>query len=176
MLEMTGVNGAEFSFINNCEGLLGKGETCTIGVTGNPVGFGSKYAELRIFSNDPLKKPFSIVQLYATSKRPKIVLDKDILTFGKVLLGNTSEQKTIMLKNKGLSDLEISEISLEEKTGEFIVQNNCLDILQSGAACAMTVTFVPATTGMRKDKIIVSSNDPKRPLVYVGLQGKGKEF
>jgi hypothetical protein len=112
------------------------------------------------------------VKLLGAAPPPLISASPISVNFGNGALGGNL-QKTITIKNTGTSDLEISDISITgTNASEFSQTDDCTTIL-AGFSCTITSTFTPAFLpyGQKSAVITVSSNDPKRPSLYVKLLG-----
>jgi probable HAF family extracellular repeat protein len=170
-LVITGTNASEFNK-NDCL-TISPGASCSIDVTFAPtLPFGKKSAILSINSNDP-KKSIVNVRLSGQAAPPKISVSPKSLNFGSVQVGNIST-KMITLKNTGISDLLINnEIFISgTNTGEFSQTNDCSTI-STGNLCTINVTFTPISPASSKSAIIIiSSNDPKQPMINVKAKGK----
>jgi len=66
----------------------------------------------------------------------------------------------LTVSNPGLVSLKISSVVAE---GNFAQTNDCGSVLPAGAACSITVTFAPTTTGTSKGAIIIADDAPGSP-------------
>ena len=100
------------------------------------------------------------------------VEDKSTSTFAKTLIG-TSRQKTVLIKNTGNTQLDISAV-LVEGTGFSItaLSDNSLAFNESGS---VTLTFKPEASGEVQGSLTVASNAKNTPLFWISLSAGGFE-
>jgi C1A family cysteine protease len=170
-LEAGGDNGNDFSFVNGCSSEIPAGGNCTIDVTATPSEYGKRSGELRIITNDPKKQPYQVIKMTAKAIPPKINVKPSSLRFEPLAMGNPPETKTVIIENKGLSDLAFSRV-YAEGISDFLIVNNCPSVLEGGASCTMEFSFQPSEIGLREELISISTNDPKKPSVMVKCSGK----
>jgi hypothetical protein len=90
------------------------------------------------------------------------------LSFGYLLVGQTSPAQTVTLTNPaGSAPLSIS--SIETSTG-FTETNNCGSTLAGGASCTISVTFTPTAAGTFSGSLAISTSASSTPL-GVSLSG-----
>ena len=171
-ISITGADQSEFIQTNDCSTIPAK-SSCPVTVTFAPaIPFGKKSASLSIISDDP-NKPTINVKLSGQASPPKISVSPKSVKLGSVAVGDTSTPKTITIKNTGISDLVIDDISITgTDAGEFSQTSSCSTI-PKGGSCTIDVTFAPALAGKKSASMGVSSNDPKHPVVTVNLGGVG---
>jgi hypothetical protein len=176
-LEIAGTNGIDFSYQNGCSVTLPAGETCAIDVAILPGDNGKRSGELRIFSNDSKKQPFYSIKMSANAKAPKISLKPSSLRFEPIKVGDLSRVssgvKTIVIENKGLSDLIFDTVNTDN-ISDFSFVNNCPSILEGVAFCTMEFSFMPTDVGTKTGFISINSNDPKKPALIVKFTGKAE--
>jgi C1A family cysteine protease len=175
-IERTGANGSDFSFIDGCSGFIPAGESCSIDVTVTSSDYGKRSGEFRIYSNDNKKQPYYLIKMTANAKAPKISVKPSSLRFEPLLLGDLSGlsgTQTIIIENKGLSDLIFDAVDTNN-ISDFSLVNNCSSILEGGASCTMEFSFLPTDVGTRSGFITISSNDPKKQSATVKVTGKGE--
>ena len=172
-ISITGLNPTEFSQTNDCT-TIPAGTSCTITATFNPaLPFGRKTATVSIPSNDPVR-PTVNVKISGNAPPPKMSISPVLpVSFGAVKVNGTSSPKTVRILNRGISDLEISSISI---TGlypaEFSQTNDCTTI-PAGSSCTVTATFNPALPfGQKSAFVSISSNDPIKLTANVKISGK----
>ncbi len=171
-MTISGANQLEFIESNNCSIVPAK-SSCPITVTLEPFPpFVKKSAIMSISSNDP-KKPTINVKLLGQSLPPKITVSPKSVSFGSVAVGSTSAPKIVTIKNTGISDLTVNAIAFEGTNAvDFSQTNNCT-VVAKGSSCAISVTFSPTSTGSETAMMSISSNDPKKQITNVKLNGKG---
>jgi hypothetical protein len=162
---------------NGCTAALSYNETCAITVTATSPDYDKKTAELQIVSNDP-KKPTTIVKLKAKAKPPKIAKKPSSLNFGKVAQPGSFD-KTLTIRNKGVTDLVIGTITIiGDNPGDFSfgLPDACSgSTLATNASCILTLRFTPSVADKRSAVLNIPSNDPKKqPFLTVNLKGTGE--
>ncbi len=100
---------------------------------------------------------------------PSIEASPGFLAFGAVPVGD-SAQLLVQLDNTGEGNLDIHDIATggPEFTGNLPALN-----IPPGASRSLLIDFTPATTGTRLDTLWLASNDPRRPLLALQLNGIG---
>jgi len=90
--------------------------------------------------------------------------------FGPILIGQTSTQRLISLKNTGGSELTISSISI---SGDFALPvNRCAEGVKPSTHCNVEITFTPHTPGTQTGTLTFTDNAPNSPQT-VSLTGTG---
>ncbi|HET9088274.1 MAG TPA: choice-of-anchor D domain-containing protein [Acidobacteriaceae bacterium] len=84
-----------------------------------------------------------------------MTLTPSALTFGSQEVQTSSSAQTVAVTNTGSGNLTLGTIVV---TGDFLEQNNCPAALSPGAACQISVTFTPGTTGTRNGTMTVPGN------------------
>ena len=126
-----------------------------------------------LFHQNDAKKPIKNILLRANAKPPVLSSGPNTISFG-VLPVTQSLTKTITLTNRGLSDLEIYDISIEDDLeGNFDYVNAC-GIITQGTSCGIEVAFSPQTIGKKTGTLAIISNDPVRQKKTIRLIGQGK--
>ena len=171
-ISITGLDATEFSQTNGCTPIPAGG-SCTMTATFTPaLPFGPKSAILSISSND-LTKPTVNVKILGTASPPKISVRPFSVNLGTVLVDSTSLSKTVTVVNTGVSDLDITDISITGlNASEFDQTNDCTTPIPAGGFCTVTGTFAPTSMGSKSAVLSISSNDPKKPVANVKLSGK----
>jgi len=122
---------------------LATGASCTIDVQFKPAAVGASAASLTINSNDPVH-PTLTVALSGTGALPIAGVSPLTLTFGPLLVGQTSPAQTVTLSNTGGVALTISSVSTSP-TANFAQTNTCgatfPATLAANSSCAISVTF-----------------------------------
>jgi hypothetical protein len=171
-ITITGADQSEFNQTNSCSTIPSK-NSCLITITFNPtIPFGKKSAIMRISSSDPMK-PTINVKLLGQTPPPKITITHASVNFGSVAVGNTSAPNVIMIKNTGISDLTISAITFTGANAAEFGQTNACSTLSKGSSCDITVTLSPASAGSKSALMSISTNDPKKQIINIKLNGKG---
>ena len=101
---------------------------------------------------------------------PGASLSTTKLSFGKVVIGQTSVAKSVTLTNNGTATLNISSITA---SGDYAISNNtCGPTLNAGASCTVSVKFTPTAKNTRKGTLTFNDNAPSSPQI-VALTGVG---
>jgi hypothetical protein len=91
-------------------------------------------------------------------------------SFSPQIVGTTSAQKSVTLKNTGAVAVSIGSITA---TGNFAVASNtCGTSLNAGASCKVNVTFTPSVSGLLTGSLAVNDGAPDSPQT-VALTGTG---
>jgi kumamolisin len=99
---------------------------------------------------------------------PGISFSPASLKFAKLGVGNTSEPKTITVKNTGTGTLSLNIIP----SGDFAISSNTCGALAQGQTCQVQVTFTPRKGGKRSGAITFMDNAAKSPQ-SAALTGEG---
>src|SRR5262249_34572813 len=86
---------------------------------------------------------------------PGIALAPGSLSFGPQAVGITSAPQAVALVDAGSLPLNITSIVA---SGDFAQTNTCGSAVAAGARCAISVTFTPAATGLRKGAVTITDN------------------
>jgi hypothetical protein len=170
-IEMMGSDRSDFSHNHDCLGQLLPGSSCSIAVAVHPSEFGKRKAALVVSSNDA-KKPIKNILLRANAKPPVLSAKPGTLSFGHLSLTHALSSM-IALTNRGLSDLEIHDISIEDDLGRNFDYVNTCGIITQGASCSIEVSFSPQTIGKKTGTLAIISNDPVRQKKTVRITGQG---
>ncbi len=100
----------------------------------------------------------------------QISVSPTALSFGTVLVAQSSKPKTVTLANNSSSTLYISNVAT---SGDFTQTSTCGATLAAGKSCTISVTFTPTQTGSRTGTLSISDNGTDSPQT-VSLSGTGK--
>jgi hypothetical protein len=172
-ITITGTNAVEFSQSSSCTTIT-PGSVCTVDVIFSPQKpFGKKNATMVISSNIP--KSIN-VKLTGRAPPPKISATPLVVKFGTVNIGN-STFRAVAIKNTGLSDLVISDISITGTNAQdFKKEITDCSVIAKGLSCTVGITFTPSSQASKESaSLIISSDDPnpKKSPLSVKLNGKG---
>jgi hypothetical protein len=94
--------------------------------------------------------------------------------FGATAQGSVSAALTLTVTNAGNLGLSLSGLTFAaaDPSDFFVASNGCLDVLDPGQSCRLTVSFAPQGQGARSATLQIASNDPSGPL-QVALTGTG---
>jgi uncharacterized repeat protein (TIGR03803 family) len=175
-IAITGADPGDFAQTHTCGASLAAGASCTISVTFAPAATGARSASLSVTdgaAGSPQKVALSGVG--TTAKLSPLAV-----AFGSVSVGTKTAAKIVTLTNEGTTSLSITSITITgPDAGDFAQTHTCGSSLAAGAGCTISVTFTPATTGLRTAAIAVADNAAGSPqkttLSGTGKQGNGEK-
>ena len=169
-IALAGADPAEFGQTNTCASVA-VGQTCTISVTFTPAVTGARIAQINISAGGSV---VAVIALAGAGIQPGLSASAASLAFGIVTVGSASAPQTVTLTNSGNAQLTIGSVTITgaNATSFTTETNTCGGPLAPGASCAVTVQFVPATSGGLTAALNVASNAPGSPLV-INLSGTG---
>ena len=168
-IAITGTNAGDFTQTHNCGSSLVAGASCTINVTFEPTGSGTRMAVLSIMDN-AAGNPQRVT---LTGIGTKAKLSPTSLSFGSVVIDTTSSPQTVTLTNVGTSSLSITGIAITgTNAGDFAQTHNCGTSLTGLKSCSINVTFRPTASGTRAGALSISDNGGGSPQT-VPLKGTG---
>jgi putative Ig domain-containing protein/transmembrane protein TMEM131/centrosomal CEP192-like protein len=97
------------------------------------------------------------IDAYGPIVATNVTLTPSSLTWGIVVLGNTSSAKTATLKNSGTGTVSISSISITgTDASQYIISaKTCGSSLAAGASCTISVEFKPTAEGVQSATLSV---------------------
>jgi Tol biopolymer transport system component len=151
-MTLRGVDNASFSHSSNCHFVM-PGDWCRIRVGLKAAAPGPKSALLKVIAGIDTSRTRHIT---AVVVKAAYALSRQWLAFGTVPQGATVT-KRFTLSNTGTSVLPISSISLAgHNPWQFAVAHDCPGNVEVGATCTLSVSFRPASTGLKKAHVIVT--------------------
>ena len=174
----------DFSQSNNCPSVMAPKSTCAITVTMSQIAQGDKRTRTGTLTvrddaagntvADPTAGGTSqSVPLTGSLAQSGVSFAPQGLTFVQNV-GTPSPPATLMLRNSGAAPLHLSGI---RDDGDFVQTNNCPPALAPGASCALSVSFLPTTTGERDGYIVVADDSldspQKVPVTGIATMGMG---
>jgi len=166
-LQIVGIN-ASGDFVwsptqsNGCANSLAAGANCTLNVTFTPTATGVLTGALTVTDN-AANSP-QVVSLTGNGTAPAVSLSVPSLSFNQS--GSTN---TVTLTNIGDGELNVASITV---SANFVETNTCGGTVNPGAACTLTVTFQPTTSGSFTGTLTIADNAPGSPQ-QVTLSGTG---
>ena len=157
----------QYTQTNSCLASLAVGANCSTDVIFTPTQGGSVTASLLF--NDTGLGGFQSVALDGQGNAPAVQLSVNSLTFGVVLVGQTSGKQRVILTNTGSQPLTITSVT---RTGDFKVGTTCVGTIAPGAQCNIDVRFSPRDIGLRQGSIVITDNAPDSPQT-ITLSGTG---
>lgn len=88
-----------------------------------------------------------------------------LLTFPPTAVNQESEEQSSVVRNSGIRDLTIRDIS---KSGQFDFTSDCPEVLGPGKSCTINVKFVPTIVGAAAGSITVRTNGGTRQIRLLG--------
>lgn len=178
LLDIIGPNADQFSISAGPTppfSILPGAQPANLSITFSPTFFGTKFASLRIISNDPASDTLEIL-ISGTGVEPDIDTDPDTVMFGEVQVGqNTTAAFNVF--NIGGAPLEITGMTFSgTNASRFTLVDNFnfpLTIQPGGAPLAVNVRFTPNMMGPLTAALDISSNDINQPVSSVILEGIG---
>ncbi|MCM8818227.1 MAG: choice-of-anchor D domain-containing protein, partial [Candidatus Omnitrophica bacterium] len=117
---------------------------------------------------------YGAMTVIETTGEPNIVVDLLKTDFGRVKVGEESEELTITVLNSGTENLMIGTITYSNTTDFTIVSDNLTGLnLQQGESGFIKVKFTPQSNGTKTLKITIPSNDPDENPYLITLTGEG---
>ncbi len=106
--------------------------------------------------------------------KPQISINPTEIDFWQFVVGDTTEAKKVIIKNKGDAILQLNNISLAWNDSiHFTITNNTCSNLNPSDTCSVDIVFNPQTMGDKKALLWIESNDPANPIEAAVLEGKG---
>jgi uncharacterized repeat protein (TIGR01451 family) len=107
---------------------------------------------------------------------PEISVTPTELDFWKYVVGDTTDGKTVTIRNIGESNLVIDDIKLVWPDSlHFSFEVNGCDVLTPGESCTVEVAFNPQSWNDKVALLWIESNDPDNDVTSVKLTGEGLE-
>jgi len=135
------------------------------------------------FSMPALTQQDFAFRLEGTIIEPNIVVTPTAISFGNILINETSVLQTVTITNTGTTDLLISSITITGTAESMFdvapgATNGCSltgQTLTPSAACKVAVTFTPTAAGAQSANLRIVSNDSDAATTQVALSGTGVE-
>ena len=158
---------------NTCIGKnLKKEEKCFISIYFSPQTEGKKEGEIIIYSNAKNTPTYRIPIRGEGIKinLPKVVIDKDIINFGKVPLGS---QKTAFVEVENISPNSNLSINIDSTySPDFTVVNRCSGNIVYRDRCTVDIIFHPESKGKKFYRFFIETNDPDKERIEIQVQGE----
>jgi len=147
---------------------------CTLDYSFSPSTTGAASQVITLTSDAPLASD-SQFTLQGSGIAPGIGISPASLTFGTILVGQTSAAQTLTLSNTGSANLTVGTLALSgANAADFALgADTCSSqTLAPAANCMVAVTLTPAATGARAGQLDIPSNAASSPDA-VPLSGTG---
>jgi HYDIN/CFA65/VesB-like, Ig-like domain len=172
-VQVNGPDASSFSVQGNgCQGyILSTNSTCQIYIQFQPTSAGAKQAQLEI-DNDGTVSPLFVSLSGVGLNGPALSVSPQQAIFGNIPLGSSTSQ-SFTLTNVGDAPLQFQELFIASGSPQvFPMSDGCSSQqLAPGAACQVTVGFIPIALGVKDAALFVLSN--QRPVSIIGLSGTG---
>lgn len=153
---------------------LDVGSSCQVSVRFSPSSVGEKTADYTITDNSPTSP--HVISLTGTGIAPVATLNKTSADFGSQLVGTTSGNVGVAVKNTGAGSLVIGTTTITgQDATDFVVApgSNCAGAtLAAGNTCLIVLRFKPTATGARAATLSITHNAANSPST-VALTGTG---
>jgi hypothetical protein len=103
---------------------------------------------------------------------PEAALSQDVVSFGTLEAGDTAAVQTILLRNDGDRDLEISGASA---TGDFSV-DFVPDVVAPGEQGFFELTFTPSASAQVEGTVTLDTNDPDEASLRMTVVGNAPGY
>ncbi len=145
------------------------GEAVSVMMKYEPDDYGADGAIFNIESDDAYS-PSIPVEMSGECDEPNISVSGS-LDFGEVCVDDFIDLE-FNICNTGVSDLEVTSVTLGAPCDDFTIINNPFPATVSHDFCLpVTVRFAPTTIGDHNCTLEIASNDPDSPLVTVPITG-----
>ncbi|MGC1128597.1 MAG: choice-of-anchor D domain-containing protein [Candidatus Acidiferrales bacterium] len=178
-LAISGANASDFLESDDCAGasLAAGGGSCAINVKFTPSVASLESALLTI--TDTAGTQTVDLSGAGVSGTPEFSPSVTTISFGNQQAGVTSSQKSVEVFNNGNLGLTISSVRVGgPNAGDFAVSSDSCTgttVPPAAAACPVSVTFAPSTTGAETASLEFTDNAAGSPQ-SVGLTGTGMSF
>jgi len=154
-----------------CEAKLPGSSSCTAGVSFAPTASGDQPGALTVTVSN-LGVSALVVPLNGSGQAVGgITATPTQMTFGSVVLGQTSAAQALTVSNSGQANLTGLHIST---TGSFRLAGNlCTATLAAGASCTTGVEMTPVTTGIQSGTLTILTTSAGVAPAVVPLTGNG---
>ncbi len=112
------------------------------------------------------------LNLTVSNIAPAVTLSPTSLTWGKIVVGETSSGQTVTVTNSGSATLSISNITISGPFALATSSSPCGSTLAAGKNCKIKVTFTPTQIGANTGTLSIYDNAANSPQT-VPLSGTG---
>ncbi len=156
----------DYSQTNNCGTSLQPKTSCTITVTFAPTQSGLRAGNLAVYYAGPGSPQIFTLVGTGTS----VTALPSALNFGNENVGVRSAPKAATIKNNGTTPLVLGSIVV---SGDFSLNTtNCPTSLLPGTTCALSMTFMPSSSGAKTGQVTIDDSDFDSPH-KITLTGTG---
>ncbi len=169
--------GAGFNILGTSQCLatptLAPGASCTFDVTATPATTGVLTDAIRVVTTPANAGAPSVLGLSVTAvpvSAAGLSISTGALSFGNVVLTQSSTKQTLTLTNTGNATLNFT--TAFAVTSDYTFTTTCGSTLAASGTCTVDVTFSPTAVGVRTGTLTILSDAPTSPDV-VSLGGTG---
>jgi len=170
-ITLAGTDSNQYTQSNDCGTSLSPAASCLISVTFKPTSPGDKTASVNVSSNagaEPASFP-----LTGKGTAPVVTLSSAAVAFGNLAVGQTSDARTVTLKNEGDATLNLSDVTLTGADAiQFVLTHDCGATVAAGQSCVLTLRFKPTTAGDKAASVSIVTNAAGSPA-SLPIAGKG---
>jgi hypothetical protein len=106
--------------------------------------------------------------------QPAFVMEPASIAFGTQPVGTITPQRELSIRNRSGRTGQITAISVEGNTSDFLVSDRCAGAeVASGARCRITAQFRPGTPGVKRVTVRISLDSATPRQVTARLTGTG---
>ena len=109
----------------------------------------------------------------AASIGPHVKVTPKSLAFEATDIGINSDSATITIENTGWTDLLVNEITV---LGDFIITNNCPEVLKSRQTGTVIVRCVPSSGGLQQGAVLIDIDNLNTIAIPLRGSGNGDGF
>ncbi len=103
-------------------------------------------------------------------------INRSFLEFGTKKVNEASDTLSIVITNDGLDTLVLSAINLASSNYTILNKPSVPHKIVSEGTLELKVFFKPTSGGLKKDSIMISTNDSNNPSYKISLSGSGFEI
>ncbi len=155
---------------SNCPGSLPAGASCTLQIVFHPTALGNRPGMVTVSGGSGAGRQ-ARASLTGDGLAPaQLGFNPSALTFGSVQEGKSSAPLSATLSNSGGVPAQLATPVL---TGDYqITSNSCGSTLNTGASCAIRMTFSPTDIGDRRGSLVMRASDGSTTAT-LALDGTG---
>jgi hypothetical protein len=145
----------DFKQSNTCGDPIEAGDSCEIELVFAPATDGAKAISLEVRSNAGVLT----IPVTGSAAGPVVRVSPSSLRWNSLAVGESAEERSIVVTNRGLGVLDIVTITpTGDAAADWILSNTCGDPIASGGSCEISVTWQPVAGGARSGAIVIKSN------------------
>ncbi|MEM7350678.1 MAG: choice-of-anchor D domain-containing protein [Acidobacteriota bacterium] len=167
LVELSGRHGADFLRVaDSCSSQrLDPGERCSVRFTFVPRQAGERRATVRFPSDGGDEPKTADLVAFASPRQPLLRFEPDVLDFGALRVGETSDRRSLRVTNAGNVGLEIRRLELEHTStgaapGFFeVVEESCSGrAIPPRGECAIEIRFQPGEEASTRSFLAIDSS------------------